>query len=174
MSTAILSLHEIGEAQDILDSLIVEHDGEATPEIEALWEQLSGQRDEKIERWGLWLRGAALQAELIKAEEERLSARRKALEAAVKRGKDALQFHMERLSCDKVKGKLITVAIQKNNPSVHVLNEHETDGKPARFMRFIPAKYEWDKKAMLDAWKEDPSSLNGVAVVEQSRSLRIR
>lgn len=176
-TTAILSLHDIGEAQDILDTLIAEHDSEVTPEIDALWEQLKGQRDEKVERWGLWLRGTTLQAELIKAEEIRLAARRKALENAVERGKAALQFHMERLGVEKVKGKLITVAIQTNNPAVKGnLSQEALEIVYADWsdiVKLIPASFALDRTAALTAHKAGHQLPAGLTV-EQSTSIRIR
>ena len=176
--SAVLSLHDIGEAQDILDSLLVESEGELTPEIADLWEQLSGQTDEKIERWGLWLRGQTLQAELIKAEEERLTARRKAIENAVKRGKDGLQFHMKRLGRDTVKGKLLTVALANNPPSVKGEVDAaalwgDEDNAFRALIKYVPESFVLDRRAVLDAFKAGQPIPAGLTV-EQGQSLRIR
>jgi hypothetical protein len=176
-ATARLSLHDIGDAQDILDAFLLETEGEETPEISALWDALQGQRDEKIERWGLWLRGQQLQAELIKAEEERLAARRKAIEHAIARGKAALQMNMERLNVTKVDGKLLTVAVQANPASVQgELTEEQLRTLmvvDAALVKRVPESYSLVKAEVLKAHKAGRMIPAGLTIT-QSTSLRIR
>lgn len=175
-AVAHLTLHDIGDAQDILDSFLLEFEGEETKEIADLWEQLQGQRDEKIERWGLWLRGQSLQADLIKAEEDRLRARRKTIENAIERGKAALQINMERLGVEKVKGKLLTVSIQKNPPAVTCENPQAVfEGKQGDLFatREERVDFRLNRDAVLAAWKAGQDVPAGV-IVTQGQSLRLR
>lgn len=176
-STARLTLHDLGEAQDILDAFLFETEGEETPAIAELWDMLTGQRDEKIERWGLWLRGQQLQAELIKAEEERLFARRKAIENAVARGKAELQRNMERLDVAKVAGKLLTVAIQANAQSVQgELSEQELRTLAViapELVKRVPESFSLVKAEVVKAHKAGKLIPAGLTIT-QSSSLRIR
>lgn len=178
MTAAVrLTLHDLGEAQDVLDRFLLEFEGEQTPEIAELWDLLSGQIDEKVERYALWIRGQQGQADLIKVEEERLYARRKAIENGIKRGKENLQHHMERLGRDKVKGKLVTVAIQANAMAVkgdlspEALEIIYRSG-PA-IVKHVPESYALDKAAALAAFKAGQTLPAGLSV-EQSHSIRIR
>ena len=184
------SLHDLGDAQGILDSFLFEAEGEETPEIAELWDRLSGEIDQKIERWGLWLRGQKLQAELIKAEEERLRDRRKAIENAVERGKAALQMNMERLERLKVKGTLATVSVVKNPPSCRIdrilppdelVILHQLDERLVVYTPPQPAQYALSPSGVIAASKKVDgkgktigyeSPIEGV-VVEQGASLRI-
>lgn len=175
-AAARLSLYDLGDEQDVLDSFLIETEGEETPEIAELWERLSGQIDEKVERWGLWLRGQQLQADLIKAEEDRLRARRKTIENAIERGKSALQMNMERLGRDKVKGKLLTVSIQKNPPAVACENPQSVFDGPQGDMfatREERVDFRLNRDAVLAAWKAGTALPAGI-IVSQGQSLRLR
>ncbi len=175
-AVARLSLYDLGAEQDVLDSFLLETEGEETPEIAELWERLSGQIDEKVERWGLWLRGQQLQADLIKAEEERLRARRKTIENAIERGKAALQMNMERLGRDKVKGKLLTVSIQRNPPAVTCENPQAVfEGAQGDMFatREERVDFRLNRDAVLAAWKLGADLPVGV-IVTQGQSLRLR
>ncbi len=186
-SLKLPSLHDLGDAQDILDAFLFETEGEETPEITELWGRLSGQIDEKIERWGLWLRGQKLQAELVKAEEERLRSRRKAIENAVDRGKAALQMNMERLGRPKVKGTLVTVSITKNPASLHRDREFSQEELEALWVDdpalvlFTPASYALNGSAVIAASRKIDAKGNVIGYecsiaglrVQQGASLRI-
>lgn len=171
-----VSLFDIGEMQDILDGWFGETEGEVTPELEAIDAELREQRDQKIERWGLWLRAQESEALRIKAEEERLAARRKAIENGVTRSKETLRLAMERLGVEKVKGTLLTVARQANPEKV----VGELDADTLRYLheagaecvRLIPASYTLDRKAALDALKNG-AALGDLAIT-RGESLRLR
>jgi hypothetical protein len=72
-ATATVRLYDLAEAREILDEFLTETEGEVTPEIEALLEQLTGQVTEKVERVGLYIRELVATAAAVKEEEQRLA-----------------------------------------------------------------------------------------------------
>lgn len=105
--------------------------------------------------------------EILKSEEKRLSSKRKAIENNQKRLKDYLDAEMKATGKTLIKGTIFKLAIQKNAPSVNVIDE-----------KLIPESY-WveqepvlDKKTLLVALKNG-EEIPGVEI-KQTESLRIR
>jgi hypothetical protein len=114
----------------------------------------------------------------IKAEEQRLAARRRAIENRVRWLKDSyLREMLSKLGTDKLKGTLCTVALQKNPPSVKgELDElalRELAVIAPELVRVVPATFALDRKAALEYHKSGQALPTGL-VVEQSASVRIR
>lgn len=103
----------------------------------------------------------------IKAEIDRLAAKKKALENKKDGIKTYLTEQLDIAGMDKVKTPLFTVAMQNNPPSVNVLDEALI---PKQY--FIPQDPVLDKKGILAALKEG-QEVPG-AELKQGRSLRIR
>ena len=105
----------------------------------------------------------------LKAEEERLAARRKTMENTIKRSKEAMQRAMNVAGEKKLPCGSFTVSLQKSPASV-VLDVTDTSEVPPRYMRY--PEPEVDKTKI----KEELS--NGVelsfAHLESKESLRIR
>lgn len=164
-----------------LDALIEQQDGELTPEMEALWDASNEAVKDKVESWGLWITRQQNQADAIDAEIARLRKRRDVIDAACARSKTELQRQMEAAGLDKVKGVLVTVAVQENNPSVageldrvalwKLYEAWRTEDAPP-FAKHID-EYTLDKKAVLEAAKAGQPIPEGLTVV-RNRSLRIR
>lgn len=165
-----LSLYDLAAEALALDDLFAMDEGEVTPESEALALELAEKLATKADAFGGFVRNLEASATAIKAEEERLRDRRKALEnkaAWLKRvGLDALQ-RMQRL---RVEGSLFTLAVQNNPPSVLV--EVLPDRLPAAFVRIIPEVREADKVAIGKALKA--GELIPGCSLTQTQSLRIR
>lgn len=107
-------------------------------------------------------------ASTIKAEEERLAARRKAIENRVKRIKERMQECMEVLDKKQIKTALHTFNIQ-NNPPVVVL-DCEVEDLPKEFIRYAsPVADKKNIMAILKTGTDFP-----FAHLEQSASIRIR
>src|SRR5687767_7822473 len=153
------ALRELVDAKEVLDALVGEQDGELTPAIEAIWDQLQGDINEKAERWALWLLDRTADAKKLKDEEQRIASRRKAIEHAVERSKEELQRQLERAGKDKVNGLLCTVGLQNNVPSVvEVVPTDEADFRnlymlAPTLVRRVPETYAWEKTAIKDAAK---------------------
>lgn len=176
-----IALYEIANARDILDNWLAESEGELTPELETLLAELDGKADDKIEKVALYIRERLAHAAAVKEEVARLAAIQKREERAADSLKRYLHDQMIRMGKDKVNGLLCVVALQKNPPSVvgevpvetlGLWRETLTDGF-GRFVRFVPATYALDRKAILDAHKAG-DAIPADLTITQSLSLRIR
>jgi len=105
--------------------------------------------------------------DVLKKEEKRLSDRRKSIENNAKRIKESLQDQMLLLDKRKFKTDLFSFNIQKNPPSLNVLDDSFI---PKRF--FEEQQPKLDSRGLLNALKSG-EEIKGVEV-KQSESLRIR
>lgn len=172
-----VTLYEIADARDILDTWLEETGGELTPEIEALLNDLDASANEKIERVALYIREQKSLADAAKQERDRLAgiaaARLKAAESLT----GYLHREMDRLGKDKVNGVLVTIALQKNPPSVKGdLTQSDLAAIHAAapvFVKQIPISYALDRDAVKAAHKAGQPIPAGLSV-EQSVGVRIR
>lgn len=181
--TATVPLYELARARDILDEWFVEHEGEVTPELAQMLEEIEGQVNEKIERVGLYIQeqyanATSLENHPIVLESKRLLARA----AAFKKRGDGLKEHylkplMERLGKDKVEGLTLTVALQKNSvPTIScavpsaVFDENQGD---LFVERVETVEYRLRRDAIIGAWK-DKKPLPAGVFVELGRHVRLR
>jgi hypothetical protein len=182
------TLYDIADAREILTTWLDETEGELTPELETLLDELDATADQKIERVALFVREQLAEAKAIREEEDRLTARRKARERAAESLKTYLHAQMERLGKTKVTGLLATVAIQASPPSVKCAltqdqlrdsyRERDSYNEEDPYIERVPESYRLKSKAVLDAYKRgewewpDPPLLG--VTVEQGTHLRIR
>lgn len=176
--TATMKLYEISAARDILDTWLAESEGEMTPELEAMLNELDGQADEKIERVALYVRERQAHADAVKVERDRLAAIVKREEKAAESLKSYLKGQMDRLGKTKVNGLLATVAIQRNSqPSVQVMLAPEELYAVPDAQRFVKREevvtYTIDRAGILTDWKAGVS-LPSTIVVELGSHVRIR
>ena len=102
----------------------------------------------------------------LKGEEKRLADRRKSLEGRIDNLKEYVEGSMRAVGKEKIRGKVFTLGIQRNAPSVDVIDE---DVIPEQY--FITKK-ELSKKDILVALKKG-EEVPGAAI-KQTESLRIR
>ena len=115
------------------------------------------------------VQGLGSDVDIIKAEEKRLAARRRAIEGKQKWLKDYLQSQMEYAGIDKFKTATHTISLQKNPPALSIEDDKAI---PSQYMTLIPERWEVDKakvKAALKRGDEVPG-----AELKQGKSLRIR
>jgi predicted nuclease with TOPRIM domain len=120
----------------------------------------------KVENIAKLIKSIEVDAKGFKEEEQRLATRRKSLENRIDSLKDYIEGAMRATSREKVKGKIFTLAIQKNAPSVDIV---DLEAIPEEY--FVVTK-ELTKKQILEALKagiEVPG-----AQIKQTESLRIR
>lgn len=182
-----LKLYEAVEALGLVNGWIDEHadellaaGGELSPELAELLDQAEGDFAEKVERVALKVRSLEAEAAAIKVEEARLSQRRKAVENAAASLKQYLHRGLDAAGEKKVKGTLVTVALQANPPAVageltrEQLEERYMESKGADpFVTLVPESFTLNKKAVLEAFRAERPLPEGVSVV-QGVSLRIR
>ncbi len=187
MST--VALYELANARDILDTWLLESDGELTPELEQLLAELDGKADEKIERVALYIRERLAHSAAVKEEVVRLVAIQRREERAADSLKAYLLAQMYRLGKERVTGVLCTVALQASPPSVSCeltsddLGAHYEGCRAAgvdiatdalgRFIVKAPATYRLDARAVLDARKAG-EPLPPEIWITNSKHLRIR
>lgn len=123
--------------------------------------------DDKAENIAKVIKQLEADADTFRQEEVRLAKRRRTVDNNVRNLKRYLQESLEQVGTDRVNGKLFTVSIQNNPPSVDILDESKIE---LDYFDEQPPKL--DKKAVLESLK------NGIemegARIKQTRSVRIR
>ena len=122
----------------------------------------------KLEGFAMIIKNIESDIEGIKAEEKRLAERRKAMESAVKRMKENMQYSMVATGQTKVKGEKFNFTVQKNPPSLKVLDENLV---PREYVE-VEEVIKIDKKAILHELKAGVE-ISGVEI-QQGESIRIR
>jgi vacuolar-type H+-ATPase subunit E/Vma4 len=164
-----MRLYEIPHAIRAIEAMIEEAEGELTPETEALLTQHESEFERKAEWIALLAREAIAEAGAIKAEEDRLNARRRTLERRADGLKRYLHECMTAANVSKIKGDLATLGIQRNSVPTIVV-EVAPEALPERFRR---VRVESDGTALRDAFKAGEKLPAGVTA-EYGTHLRIR
>lgn len=129
-------------------------------------EGLEGEIEDKADGYAKVMRDLTGRAATIKAEEERLAARRKTIENRVEYMKSRLQTMMTVTGKTKFKTDLFSFGIQKNPASVVIDDESKI---PAGY--WIPQQPKLDKTSLKEWLKDNECEWAHLA---QSESLRIR
>ena len=133
-------------------------------------EAIGGDIEAKADGYARIITQLTADAEALKGEEERLYARRKAIENSITNLKKNLQGAMELTGKTKFKTDLFSFNVQNNAPSV-VLDEQYIENIPQEYLKYRDPDIDRTKiKEDLKAGK----NLDGIAHLEQTRSLRIK
>lgn len=128
----------------------------------------------KAENYCKWFADVESDMEGLKKEIDRLTARYKVCESAIKNGKDLLKQAMALSGQPKIKGQLFSLSICKTAPSVE-MDEAYIENIPEKYL--IPQEPKIDRKAILADLKSNDAevlkSLEGVAHLKTSDYLRI-
>lgn len=160
------TIYEIADKYKLIQQLIEE----GAPEeafIEAL-NAIDGELSEKLENYASVIKNIESDVAGIKAEEGRLADRRKAMENSIKRMKENMQNVMVASGQTKVKGEKFNFTVQKNPPSLKVLDDAVI---PPQFISVEEVR-NIDKKAILAELKNG-AEIQGVEI-QQGESIRIR
>lgn len=133
-------------------------------------EAIEGELEVKAENYAKVMKNLEGDIVAIKAEIDRLSAKKRAIENNIKNMKAALQSVMEATGKTKFKTDLFSFGIQKNAPSV-VIDVEDVRDIPEDYLKF--KEPEVDKTA-IKAAINDGVDLTGIAHLETKCSLRIR
>lgn len=158
-----MKLYELTNAYQEVLELIEEGNEEYLDTLESIKENI----EQKAENTAKVLKTIEAQIEVIRQEEKRLANRRKELENSVTRIKQYLENNLREVGMKKIKGNIFTISIQKNPPSIEVINENLI---PEKYMVIKPP--EPNKKEILNALKNG-EQIDGVEL-KQTESLRIR
>lgn len=121
----------------------------------------------KLENVAKVIKSIEVDAKGLKEEEKRLADRRKSLENRIINLKEYAESSMKAVGLTKIKGKVFTLGIQKNAPSIEIETENDI---PTKY--FIPQEPKLDRKTLLKDMKEG-IEIPGVSV-KQTECLRIR
>ena len=132
-------------------------------------ESIEAAMEVKAKNIAILVQGLGSDASIIKAEEQRLAQRRKAIENKQKWLKDYLKSQMEYAGIDRFKTPTHTISLQNNPPALKITDEGAI---PANFLAVIPERYEVDKAALKDALKAG-EEIPGAELV-QGKSIQIR
>lgn len=168
-------LYEIADQIRAVGNALVENGGELTPELEAELRAWQGALDFKAANAGLLVLELERQAEAAQAEAKRLAGLAAIRENAAARLKQYIQIAMESAGIQRVETDYCRLTLAKNPKRVVPFGDAEVASLPESriFLREIPARLEWDKKAILAAWEKGELP-NGIAEIKQDISLRIK
>lgn len=132
-------------------------------------EAIEGELEVKAENYAKVMKNLEGDIVAIKAEIDRLTSKKKAIENNIKNMKATLQSVMEATGKTKFKTELFSFGIQKNAPSVVI--DTDINNLPPEFLKF--REPEVNKTAIKEAI-QNGEDLSGYAHLDQSTSLRIR
>ena len=155
-----MKLYEITDAYLSLD------EAEKTDEIVKVLDGIKDEFDKKAENTVKVIRNFEADIQALRGEEKRLADKRKSLEKKKEDLKEYLYFNMERLNVRKVNAGLFDVNIQKNPPSIKILDDAIIPDK------YMVASYRLDKNQLKEDLK-DGLEIEGCELV-QSEGIRIR
>ena len=163
------NIYELTESINLLWDLMEE----GTLEEEMILEAFKNQEEElsiKLEGYCKFIKNLESDIAGLKAEEDRLKARRKAMENTRDRMKVVMQMAMETAGEKKVKGQIFTISIQANPESV-VLDESYIENIPPEYLKVKDPEID---KAKLKEDLKNGVNLEGIAHLKQNYGLRIR
>ena len=175
------TLFDISDDVQALSALLDETGGDITDEqaeqaVDQWLQALGAERDDKLNSYAYFLRSIDSDVDAIKAEIERLRARKSAMENKAARLKARLQWFFESTGIERIQTPVFTFAIQKNGGKPRVILseyfQHNPQELPEPLRR---VKFEPDLDAirtLLESDAENNQALGHIA--EQGRSLRIK
>jgi predicted transcriptional regulator len=162
---ANFTLYELTEEARELQDMIEEYPPETFSDtIESLQLMI----EDKADSYAAVNQNITNEIAALKAEEERLSARRKSLESNQKRLKDAIKNAMEILGQNKIKTEKFTFSVSKNGGSQPI--EVDAELLPDNYKKVI---VEPDKELIRKAI-ESGIDIPGVKVLERGTHLTIK
>ncbi len=117
-----------------------------------------------------YVKNIELTIEAMKTEEKRISEQRKALENRMVKYKEYVKECMEQNGFTKIETPLGTISIARNPISVEIVNE---DAIPSEYIQEIVTKKP-NKKAIADNFRETGEIPDGVNIITNNYSLRIK
>lgn len=167
--------YELQAERAVLDRFLEETEGEETPELAQLWEQLQGTAENKALNWAKYTKELALQGEMIvgmeaalKKELDKLASSRKAIEAKVVRSRTELSRQMQLFGLDAAKAPGVSIWHVPEKPVVvlpdisalaetpavaaQLLAEGWARYTPPR-VETIPEQWEWEASVIIERAK---------------------
>lgn len=163
------SLYELtGDYMALMDALDNAETEEEADELLAQIESLQDTISDKAEAYARIIRNKTAEAEALKAEADRLTARRKAAERVVDELKARLKDSMTAVGATKLTTSIGAWSIQTNPPSVAITDEAQI---PAEWR--IPQPDKIDRSGILKWFKDSGEIIPGTEI-ERGTSIRFR
>lgn len=126
----------------------------------------------KVENIGIMIKQNEAIIRAVEIEMERIAERKRVREARIDRLRQYLEDNFKTANMgERLEFPLVTVAMQKNPPSVKIINEAEI---PASFVRIIPEQKEVNKRAILDSWKKTGENPPGTEIISDKKRLVVK
>lgn len=164
-----MKLYELAVEYNSLLSLIENGEIENSEEVKSILDKFEESFETKVENTAKLIRTLELEEKALKEEEDRLKARRKTLGNNIVHLKEYIETNLKATGREKVKGKLFTIALQKNPLKINVVDS----SKVSKEFKEVITEVKVDKKAILQHLKETGEIVEGVEV-ETGKTLRIR
>lgn len=155
-----MKLYEITDAYLSLD------EAEKTEDVIKVLDSIKDEFDKKAENTVKVIRNFEADIQALRDEEKRLADKRKSLEKKKEDLKEYLYFNMVRLKVRKVNAGLFDINIQKNPPSIKILDEATIP------LKYKILTYNLDKKQLKEDIKNG-AEIKGAELV-QTEGIRIR
>lgn len=163
------SLYELTESMKLVYQLMEE----GTLEDSVLDEVFKNTEEElniKLEGYCKFIKNLESDIKGLKAEEERLAAKRSTLENTIERSKEAMERALRVSGNRKMECGTFTVYMQNNPPKCVI--DTELANIPGKYL--VQQEPKIDKKMLLNDLKSGEEGLEEVAHIEQGESLRIK
>jgi hypothetical protein len=127
-----LTLRDIATESLIIDALLEQAQGELTPELEARMDRLSEVIMRKGDGVAAYIEGLEADAKVLKAEEDRLAVRRKALNNRAARFELFVKNQMIRMNRLSIEGDFKSLDVVNNPPKLELIDKTQL---PPQFVR---------------------------------------
>jgi len=145
------SLYALSEGLARINEVIIEAEGVVDEFLEAELDRMLPAIQDKAGSIGKWIRNITGSTLALEAEIDRLKHKKIMAENLSARLKTYLKESMERAGITKLDAGVVTLAIQKNPPSVDIPDESVV---PAAYKDVVPEQYVISKRRILEALKE--------------------
>lgn len=163
------NLYELSTELAIIYGEIAVADGELSETLEAQLDAVSLAVKDKIQNIGKWTLNLDGRTEAIDKEIARLEHKKRMTENLSKRLQEYVKMCMTKADMKKLEYTTFSVAVQKNPPSVEIVNE---EAVPNTY-KIIKQTIAVDKKKLLDDLKAG-QKVEGCTLVTDKTHLRIR
>lgn len=164
-----MKLYELTEQYEELYNMLYDEEIDEQTIFDTA-ESLEGEIEEKADNYAKIIFSMKADAEAIKKEENRLYAKRAALENRVQHLKDMLQANLEFIGKTKFKTELFSFSVQKNGGLQPLAITENLDEIPGKYLIPQPPKVNTDAVRKLLEGKE----VEWAHLEPRGRSLRIR
>lgn len=145
-----VSLYELSTELQRVNEAIISEEGIISPSLEVEMDRLLPAITDKASNLAKWVINIDGNIEAIESEINRLKKRKEVNDHLKDRLKAYLKDSMEKAGMDKIDTGIMVLAIQRNPPSVDLVDEAAI---PASYKDIIPEQYIISKKRILEALK---------------------